>query len=120
MTLLSTTTFLVEDTMTICFDTTFTQIGGICFTRSDAGFYVPRDNMPYCVSIRVYEYGDANGDAQVNVSDALYMLNYLFRHGPPPVSFEAGDANCDNDQGALDVVFLLNYLFRSGPAPGCP
>ncbi|NIN00823.1 MAG: DUF1565 domain-containing protein [candidate division Zixibacteria bacterium] len=63
--------------------------------------------------------GDANGDGQINVGDALYMLNYLFRHGPSPVSFEAGDANCDYDHGALDVVFLLNYLFRGGPPPGC-
>jgi hypothetical protein len=119
-TLLATMTFLVEDTMTICFDTTFFLAGRYSFCRSDGVTYPPRDNMPHCISIRLSEHGDANGDGQINVSDALYMLNYLFRHGPPPVSFEAGDANCDGDHGALDVVYLLNYLFRGGPPPGCP
>ena len=118
--LLATMTFEVEDTTTICVDSCFALVMHLSFTRSDATSYVPRHSMPYCFSIQVSARGDANGDGQINVSDALYMLNYLFRHGPPPVSFEAGDANCDNDHGALDVVFLLNYLFRFGPAPGCP
>jgi hypothetical protein len=118
--LLATMTLLVEDTMTVCIDTTFTPMGRYVFARSDAITYMPRDNMPYCVSVQFSEHGDANGDGEVNVMDALYMLNYLFRQGPPPVSFEAGDANCDEDHGALDVVYLLNYLFRGGPPPGCP
>ncbi|NIN00825.1 MAG: hypothetical protein GTO24_22910 [candidate division Zixibacteria bacterium] len=120
--LLATMTFKVQDTTTICIDSCFAPIpiGPLKFTRSDACSYVPRHNMPYCFSVQVSDRGDANGDGQVNVSDALYMLNYLFRHGPPPVSFEAGDANCDDDHGAMDVIFLLNYLFRGGPAPGCP
>lgn len=119
-TLLATMTFLVEDTMTICFDTTFFPVGRYSFCRSDGVTYPPRDNMPHCVSIQLSENGDANGDGVITVADALYMLNYLFRQGPPPVSFEAGDANCDGDHGALDVVFLLNYLFKGGPPPGCP
>ena len=28
--------------------------------------------------------GDFNGDAMVNVGDLVYLLNYLFRNGPPP------------------------------------
>jgi len=29
--------------------------------------------------------GDANGDENVNVSDAVYIINYVFVGGPPPV-----------------------------------
>jgi hypothetical protein len=117
--LVTTMTFKVQDTTTICIDTCFWPIpeGPLMFSRSDAVGYAPRHNMPYCFVFQTSNRGDVNGDGVITVVDALYMLNYLFRHGPPPVSFEAGDANCDGDHGALDVVFLLNYLFRHGPSP---
>jgi hypothetical protein len=118
--LLATMTFKLEDTTTICVDSCAPMGMRLSFSRADAVTYIPRHNMEYCVSIGFSEHGDANGDGEVNVMHALYMLNYLFRQGPPPVSFEAGDANCDGDHGALDVVYLLNYLFRGGPPPGCP
>jgi hypothetical protein len=120
--LLATFTFKLEDTTTICIDTCMwpPESRGVVFSRSDAVTYNPRTNLPYCASIQFSDRGDANGDGVITVVDALYILNYLFRHGPPPVSFEAGDANCDGDHGALDVVYLLNYLFRRGPSPGCP
>jgi hypothetical protein len=28
--------------------------------------------------------GDANGDGTVNVADAVYLINYIFKGGPPP------------------------------------
>jgi hypothetical protein len=117
--LLATMTFKLEDTTTICVDSCIPMGMRLSFSRADAVTYSPRHNMEYCVGIEISNRGDANGDSLVNVMDALYILNYLFRNGPPPISFEAGDANCDGDHGALDVVFLLNYLFRGGPPPGC-
>jgi hypothetical protein len=75
--------------------------------------------MPHGISILRSEWGDANGDQVINISDVMYLMNYLFRHGPAPVSFEAGDANCDNDHGILDVVCLINYLYKNGPVPHC-
>ena len=61
--------------------------------------------------------GDANGDWTVGAGDVVYLLNYLFRGGAPPVPLEAGDCNGDGAVGAGDVVYLLNYLFRGGPPP---
>jgi len=121
-TLLATITFLVQDTMTIRIDTTVLGPTGVrlSFSRSDAVTYIPRDNMPYYVNIRNTVRGDANGDQVINISDVMYMINYLFRHGPPPITFETGDANCDNDHGILDVVYLINYLYKNGPVPQCP
>jgi hypothetical protein len=63
--------------------------------------------------------GDANGDLTINLSDALYILNYLFKDGPAPVPFEAGDANCDQVVDLSDALIVLNYLFKNGPPPGC-
>jgi M6 family metalloprotease-like protein len=64
-------------------------------------------------------YGDANSDKQLSVSDAVYLINYLFKGGPAPVIYETGDCNCDGDITVSDVVYLINYLFKGGPPPGC-
>ncbi len=119
--LLATMTFKLEDSTTISIDTCLWPPGRVnVFSRSDALTYIPRWNMPYSISILRSVWGDANGDQVINISDVMYMINYLFRHGTPPVTFEAGDANCDDDHGILDVVCLVNYLYKNGPSPGCP
>ena len=63
--------------------------------------------------------GDANGDGKVTVSDVVYLINYLFKGGPPPIPYEAGEANCDARVTVSDVVYLINYLFKGGPPPIC-
>ncbi len=63
--------------------------------------------------------GDANGDGSVDVGDAVYLINYVFRDGPGPDPNELGDANCDAFVNVGDAVYLINYIFRSGPEPGC-
>ena len=63
--------------------------------------------------------GDANADQTIDLSDAIYILNYLFKNGPTPVPFEAGDVDCDEVVDLSDALILLNYLFKNGPPPGC-
>lgn len=67
-----------------------------------------------------YLCGDANGDGSINVGDAVYIINYVFRGGPAPTPLEAGDANGDGSINVGDAVYLINYIFRGGPAPVCP
>ncbi len=88
----------------------------------DTPYQIPgggQDSYPL-LSGCMYVRGDANGDGLMTIGDVLYMLNYLFRGGPPPVSFVAGDANCDDDLGIIDPLYLLNYLYRGGSPPVCP
>jgi hypothetical protein len=61
--------------------------------------------------------GDANGDGVVNVGDAIYILNYLYRGGAAPSPFWTGDANSDGVVDIADAIYILNYLYRGGPAP---
>ena len=68
-------------------------------------------------TIRVVKRGDANSDGKITVSDVVYLVNYLFKGGPPPAVFLAGDANCDTKVTISDVVYLVNYLFKGGPPP---
>jgi hypothetical protein len=64
-----------------------------------------------------FKCGDANGIEPVNSADAVYLINYLFVGGPPPVPMAAGDANCDGVVNSADVAYLINYLFVGGPEP---
>jgi hypothetical protein len=67
-----------------------------------------------------FTHGDANGDGGIDLGDAIYLLNYLFKNDDPPEPLEAGDANCDGSVEIGDAIYLLNYLFKEGPPPGCP
>jgi hypothetical protein len=70
-------------------------------------------------SFYVYLCGDCNGDGVVNVSDVVYLINYLFIDGPVPVPWKSGDCNGDGNVNVTDVVYLINYLFIDGPPPVC-
>lgn len=71
-------------------------------------------------SFRISVWGDANGNGQVEVGDAVFLINYVFKYGPPPAPYESGDANCDGTVNVGDPVFIINYVFRGGPPPICP
>jgi parallel beta-helix repeat protein len=64
-----------------------------------------------------YVCGDATGNGIVDIGDVVYLINYLFIHGPAPVPLAAGDATFDGVVDVSDVVYLINYLFVGGPAP---
>jgi len=70
---------------------------------------LPPDCMP----------GDANNDRQVNVGDAVYLISYIFKGGPPPVPYPicSGDANGDCQCNVGDAVYIISYVFKGGPAP---
>jgi len=63
--------------------------------------------------------GDANDDAAVNIGDAVHLINYIFKSGPPPPCDNEGDANGDCAINIGDAVHLINYIFKSGPPPVC-
>jgi hypothetical protein len=68
--------------------------------------------------------GDANGDATINISDAVYLIAYIFASGSTPGPCGAadglGDANGDGTVNISDAVYLIAYIFSGGLAPHCP
>jgi len=67
--------------------------------------------------------GDANGDTQVNVGDAVYLISYVFKGGPAPLPYEvcSGDANGDCMCNVGDAVYIITYVFKGGyPPVDCP
>ncbi|MCC6964050.1 MAG: hypothetical protein IT585_12415 [candidate division Zixibacteria bacterium] len=69
-----------------------------------------------------YRCGDADGSGSVSISDAVYLINYIFGGGPAPSPLLAGDADCSNAVSISDAVYLINYIFAGGPQPcaACP
>jgi hypothetical protein len=66
-----------------------------------------------------FTLGDATRDGIINLADAIYILNYLFKDGPAPDPLATADVNCDQTVNMADALCLLIYLFRDGDPPGC-
>jgi hypothetical protein len=60
---------------------------------------------------------DCQGDGQMDISDAVCHLNFLFLGGPAPGCAEAMDFNGDGGRDISDPVAELNFLFLGGSSP---
>ncbi|MDD4052299.1 MAG: C25 family cysteine peptidase [candidate division Zixibacteria bacterium] len=85
----------------------------------DAAVTPSADTAQFTIGIS-FLCGDANNDGQVNIGDAIYLISYIFRGGPPPLPPEAGNVNGDSKLNVADAVYLISYIFRGGPPPTCP
>jgi hypothetical protein len=83
------------------------------------------------VDIGAYEFGDCGAALQfrrglidsneaVDLTDPVYLLNYLFASGPPPSCPKAADVNDTGNLDLTDAVYLLGHLFLGGPPPAEP
>ena len=63
---------------------------------------------------------DANGDARIDLSDSVWLLNELFQDGRPTPCLIARDCNHDGNVNLTDAIYLLLYLFSGGPTPSPP
>lgn len=61
--------------------------------------------------------GDCNGDFEVDISDAVYILGFLFLGDPAPDPFAPCDADGNHEIQITDAVRILNFLFLGGPPP---
>jgi hypothetical protein len=67
-----------------------------------------------------FDRADANADGRGDISDAVFVLFYLFRGDSSLECEKSADAN---DSGRVDVsdpVHFLNHLFLNGPQPSPP
>lgn len=64
-----------------------------------------------------YICGDVNDDYSVDISDAVYLVNYAFGGGEQPYPIESGDVNCDYFVDISDAVYVISYSFGGGFMP---
>lgn len=69
-----------------------------------------------------YICGDADCNEIVNISDAVYLIEYIFGGGPAPDPLESGEVDCNALVNISDAVYLVQYIFGGGPEPcaECP
>ncbi len=69
-----------------------------------------------------YTCGDADGSNEIDIDDAVYLIQYIFSGGPAPDPLIKADVDCTGEVDIDDVVYLIQYIFASGPAPcdACP
>lgn len=73
----------------------------------------------------IFLRGDANQTGQVDISDAIATLNYLFFGGEASPCLDALDSDDSGRVDMTDAIFTLRFLFQGGdtipppyPAPG--
>lgn len=64
--------------------------------------------------------GDVDGNGIVTISDAVYLITFIFSNGPMPTPQEAGDSDCNAIVNVSDAVRVIGYIFSSGVAPCGP
>lgn len=64
-----------------------------------------------------YVCGDADGNTLITISDAVFLITYIFAGGPAPDPIESGDADCNSLVTISDAVYLISYIFAGGAAP---
>ena len=89
-----------------------------CGTPTDIGD-LPLYEVPSGPGIQFLR-GFINSDNKVDLSDAIFLLQYLFRGGDTPQCLLAGDINDDNKVDISDTIWMLNHLFLGGAPPRPP
>jgi hypothetical protein len=79
--------------------------------------------VEYAIQVSPWDYrGDVaptGGNGVLDVGDAVYILNYLFKSGSVPDPYIEGDTNCDGLVDLADAIRILNYLFKGGDILRC-
>ena len=67
-----------------------------------------------------FQRGECNNDGEVDLSDAVCILNWRFSGSAEPGCVAATNANGDNDIDIADASYLLNFLFAGNAPPPPP
>lgn len=73
-----------------------------------------------CFLVGSFIRGDANVSGTFDLSDVIYILNYLFANSSQPPCLDAADTNDDGAIQISDAIMAFTTLFRDGgplPAP---
>ncbi len=63
--------------------------------------------------------GDVDVSGNVDISDIVVLVSYMYTGGSPPVPLEAGEIDGSTPIDISDLTYLVAYLYLSGPRPPC-
>ena len=61
--------------------------------------------------------GDCNADQRVDLSDAIYILHYLFQGDAPDGNRPSCDFSSNGKTDIADAISLISYLLLGAPQP---
>ncbi len=61
--------------------------------------------------------GDSDSSSVLSISDAVYLISYIFSGGPAPDPFDVGDVDCNGIVNISDAVYLIGFVFNGGLNP---
>jgi len=64
-----------------------------------------------------FKCGDINSDGTIDITDAVYLINFIYSNGPTPDQIKTAETNCDNEINISDIVYLINYIYTNGNEP---
>lgn len=64
--------------------------------------------------------GDCNADGDLNITDGIAALGFLFLGGAEPPCLEACNPDDSADLNISDAIAILNFLFLGGQGPAPP
>ncbi len=97
-------------------------IGNITFTAVATDDVGSTDEQPYTFEIFMgYVCGDIDNSGGIDISDLVFIINYMFSGGPAPPVLASMDVDGSGTIDISDVVYLVAYMFGvpQGPDPIC-
>ncbi|MGB5107621.1 MAG: hypothetical protein WBP42_13005, partial [Candidatus Zixiibacteriota bacterium] len=85
------------------------------FTFSDGRDTV--STAPQLVHLDLPIIGDCDNSGFISISDAVFLITYIFAGGPAPNPLYIGDVDCDALVTISDAVYIINYIFAGGLPP---
>ncbi|MEC9475666.1 MAG: HYR domain-containing protein [Planctomycetota bacterium] len=67
-----------------------------------------------------FQRGDANDTGDVDLTDPIYILEYVVGIGPVVSCLDTADVNNDESLDISDVVYLLQHMFLATAPPAAP
>ncbi len=70
--------------------------------------------------VQSFVCADIDNDGEgPNISDLVYLVDFMFNEGPPPPIVAAADFDGDDEITIADLVALVDFMFNEGPVLTC-
>ena len=63
--------------------------------------------------------GDADNSGDITISDAIFILKYIFEDGEFPDCNDKADVSGSNSIDVGDATYIVKFIFQDGPDPVC-
>lgn len=93
------------------------SVAGLEGTVAGAFYFACSWISPQCDACTCGLCGDADNNHLLTISDAVFLIHYIFGSGPEPPELCQGDSDGNVLINISDAVYLISYIFAGGGGP---